>query len=88
MKSLLVAMALLGQGTYVVYREFVVEPVPILQIATIGAATAFIVLPGFCGDGNAGSGVNDDVVSRLHSLSNVNAGRSPAKLEFQRQQGV
>jgi hypothetical protein len=42
MKSLLVAMALLGQGTYVVYREFVVEPVPILQIATIGAATAFI----------------------------------------------
>ena len=85
MKSLLVAMALLGLGTYVVYREFVVEPVPIVQIEQSARQRPLLVLPGFCGDGNAGSGVNDDVVSRLHSLSNVNAG---ALGEFQRQQGV
>jgi hypothetical protein len=42
MKSLLLALALLAGGLYVIYREFAIEPVPIVQIVTLGAAAASI----------------------------------------------
>lgn len=42
MKSIVLALALLVAGMYVVYRELVIEPVPIVQILTMGAGAALI----------------------------------------------
>jgi hypothetical protein len=42
MKSIVLALALLVGGMYVVYRELVIEPVPIVQVLTMGAGAALI----------------------------------------------
>ena len=42
MKSLLLALILLAGGLYVIYREFAIESVPIVQIVALGAGAALI----------------------------------------------
>ena len=42
MKSHLLAVVLLVLGLYVIYREYVHEPVPLIQIVTGGAVAALI----------------------------------------------
>jgi hypothetical protein len=42
MKSHLLALMLIAGGMYVVYREFAIEAVPIVQIVTLGAAAVLI----------------------------------------------
>jgi hypothetical protein len=49
MKSHLLAAVLLVLGLYVIYREYVHEPVPIIQIVTGGAVAALIGAAWFYG---------------------------------------